>query len=174
MTRRTAKRSAKQTTELGHIGEIVVDSVADESCWPIGVGDAFPTRPSKRNILLKTANGGEMGHFGEKRITFTHDGDGGKEVVGLKFQVTDVRNLAVRRLFEHGSVVLVWSKRRGLLHLQSGHKRSHSHDPEGWLVRDQGQVHEIGFCSAGVTCRLRNRTIRVDPGHGYRCWWQCG
>ena len=76
------------------IGEIVVDSAADESCWPIGVGDAFPTRPSKRNILLKTANGGEMGHYGEKRITFTHDGDGGTEVVGLK--------------------------RRGLLHLQSG------------------------------------------------------
>ena len=89
------------------IGEIVVDSAADESCSPIGVGDAFPTTPSKRNILLKTANGGEMGHYGEMRITFTHDGDEGKEVVGLKFQVTDVRKplLAVRRLVEHGSVV---------------------------------------------------------------------
>ena len=94
------------------IGEIVVDSAADESCWPIGVGDAFPTRPSKRNILLKTANGGEMGHYGEKCITFTHDGDGGKEVVGLKFQVTDVRKplLAVRRLVEHGSVVSFGAK----------------------------------------------------------------
>ena len=88
------------------ISEIVVDSAADESCWPIGVGDAFPTRPSKRNILLKTANGGEMGHYGEKHITFTHDGDGCKEVVGLKFQVADVRKplLPVRRLVEHGSV----------------------------------------------------------------------
>ena len=94
------------------IGEIVVDSAADESCWPIGVGDALPTRPSKRNILLKTANGGEMGHNGEKCITFTHDGDGDKEVVGLKFQVTDVRKplLAVRRLVERGSVVSFGAK----------------------------------------------------------------
>ena len=87
------------------IGEIVVDSAADEPCWPIG-------GPSKRNILLKTANGGEMGHYGEKRITFTHDGDRGKEVVGLKFQVTNVRKplLAVRRLVEHGSVVSFGAK----------------------------------------------------------------
>ena len=94
------------------IREIVVDSAADESCWPIGVGGAFPTSPSKRNILLKTANGGEMGHCGEERVTFTHDGDGGKEVVGQKFQVTDVRKplFAVRRLVEHGSVVLFGAK----------------------------------------------------------------
>ena len=51
-------------------GEIVVESAADESCWPIGVGDASPTRPSKRNILLKTANGGEMGHYGGKAHHF--------------------------------------------------------------------------------------------------------
>ena len=53
-----------------------------------------------------------MGHYGEKCITFTHDGDGGKEVVGLKFQVTDVRKplLAVRRLVERGSVVSFGAK----------------------------------------------------------------
>ena len=94
------------------IGEIVVDSAADKSCWAIGVGDAFPTKPSKRNILLKTANGGETSHNGEKGITFTHDGDGDKEVVGLKFQVTDVRKplLAAPRLVEHGSVLSFGAK----------------------------------------------------------------
>ena len=41
------------------IGEIVVDSAADESCWPIGVGDAFPTRPSKRNTRKRKKRSAE-------------------------------------------------------------------------------------------------------------------
>ena len=87
------------------IGDITVDSAADESCWPKGLGDAFPTKPSKKNIVLKTANGEEMGHYGEKDVTFK-SGDGG-DIVGLKFQVTDVKKplLAVRRLVEKGNVV---------------------------------------------------------------------
>ena len=46
-----------------------------------------------------------MKHYGEKQVTFA--GTEGGEVVGLTFQVTDVRKplLAVRRLVEHGSVV---------------------------------------------------------------------
>lgn len=93
----------KKWASLG-VGDIVVDSAADESCWPVGQGDAFPTQPSKRRLLLKTANGGEMKHYGEKDITIqTPDG----EVLGLKFQVTDVHKplLAVRRLVEKGNVV---------------------------------------------------------------------
>ena len=84
-------------------GDITVDSAADESCWPKGQGDAFKTRPSKKRIILKTANGGEMGHYGEKDVTFKCDG----HIVGVKFQVTDVRKplLAVRRLVERGNVV---------------------------------------------------------------------
>ncbi len=35
--------------DLG-IGEITVDSVADESCWPKDFGGAFATRPSKKNV----------------------------------------------------------------------------------------------------------------------------
>ena len=86
-------------------GEIVVDSAADESCWPKDLGGAFETRPSTRNIQLRTANGGEMSHYGEKHVTFRSAND--EEVVGLKFQVTDVKKplLAVRRLVERGNVV---------------------------------------------------------------------
>ena len=53
---------------------------------------------------MKTANGGDMAHYGEKRITFKGNDD---EVVGLTFQVTDVQKplLAVRRLVERGNVV---------------------------------------------------------------------
>ena len=46
-----------------------------------------------------------MGHYGEKEITF-RSGES-EEVIGLRFQVTDVRKplLAVRRLVERGNVV---------------------------------------------------------------------
>ena len=85
------------------IGEIVVDSAADESCWPKDQGGAFELKPSKRNIKLMTANGGEMQHYGEKEVTFLNK----DRVIGMKFQVTDVKKplLAVRRLVEKGNVV---------------------------------------------------------------------
>jgi hypothetical protein len=94
----------KVWADLG-VGDIVVDSAADESCWPKGHGDAFETKPSRRKISLRTANGGEMGHYGEKEVTFRSGG--GDEVVGLRFQVTDVKKplLAVRRLVERGNRV---------------------------------------------------------------------
>ena len=97
-------RKAKQWVDLG-FGDIVVDSAADESCWPQGMGEAYPTKPSRKNILLKTANGSPMGHYGQKDILFQNAGDG--QVVGLTFQVTDVKKplLAVRRLTEKGNIV---------------------------------------------------------------------
>ena len=87
------------------LGEIAVDSAADESCWPKDLGGAFETKPSTKNILLRTANGGEMGHYGEKEITFRSGAS--EDVIGLRFQVTDVKKplLAVRRLVERGNVV---------------------------------------------------------------------
>ena len=39
------------------VGGIGVDSAADESCWPKGAGDAFPAKPSRKSILLRTTNG---------------------------------------------------------------------------------------------------------------------
>lgn len=99
------KKGREDWFDLG-VGDIVVDSAADESCWPKGAGDAFPTRRSSKNILLKTANGSEMNHYGEKEITFEHGDRGG--VVGMVFQVTDVTKplLSVRRLVERGSKVV--------------------------------------------------------------------
>jgi hypothetical protein len=90
-------------------GDIIVDSAADESCWPAGHGDAFPTKPAGKELKLRTANGGEMKHYGEKHVTFKYAG--AKGPVGLKFQVTDVKKplLAVRRLVEKGNVVMLSS-----------------------------------------------------------------
>ena len=88
-------------------GDIVVDSAADESCWPVGQGDAFPTKPSRRSMILKTANGEEMEHYGQKEVTFEHEN--GRDIIGLTFQVTDVKKplLAVRRLVEKGNKVVL-------------------------------------------------------------------
>jgi hypothetical protein len=98
------KPKEKKWASLG-VGDIVVDSAADESCWPKDLGGAFETKPSTKNIVLRTANGGEMGHYGEKEITI-RSGES-EDVIGLRFQVTDVKKplLAVRRLVERGSVV---------------------------------------------------------------------
>ena len=89
------------------MGDIVVDSAADESCWPVGQGDAFPTKPSKKNMILKTANGGDMRHYGQKEVIFEHANS--KDPIGLTFQVTDVKKplLAVRRLVEKGNKVVL-------------------------------------------------------------------
>ena len=55
----------KSWASLG-VGDNVVESAADESCWPKDVGGAFKTKPSVKNILLRTASGGEM----SQEITF--------------------------------------------------------------------------------------------------------
>ena len=90
-------------------GDIIVDSAADESCWPVGQGDAYPTKAASRKMVLRTANGGDMEHYGEKEVIFKYEGGEGKDPVGLKFQVTDVRKplLAVRRLVEKGNKVVL-------------------------------------------------------------------
>jgi hypothetical protein len=102
-------RAVNEGDGLVHLGkgDIIVDSAADESCWPAGHGDAFPTKPVAKELKLRTANGGEMRHYGEKHVTFKFDG--AKGPVGLKFQVTDVKKplLAVRRLVERGNVVML-------------------------------------------------------------------
>jgi hypothetical protein len=95
-------------TDLG-VGDIVIDSAADESCWPVGQGDAYPTKQSSRQLKLRTANGGEMTHYGEKEVFVKYKGGEAKDPIGMKFQVTDVRKplLAVRRLVERGNTVVL-------------------------------------------------------------------
>ena len=117
------KKKKTEWVSLG-VGEIIVDSAADESCWPKGHGDAFVTKPSRRRIELKTANGGSMEHYGEKDVTFRNGLDG--EVVGLRFQVTDVKKplLAVRRLVERGNIVSFGAEpsQNYILHIESGRR----------------------------------------------------
>ena len=52
-------------------------------------GGPSKTEPSIKNIVVRTANGGEMCQYGDKEVTFSC-GEGG-EMIGLQFQVTDVK-----------------------------------------------------------------------------------
>lgn len=92
--------------DLGY-GDIIVDSAADESCRPVGKGDAYPTKATDRRLRLRTANGGEMKHDGQKDSFFEGGQEGGP--LGLRFHVTDVNKplLSVRRLVECGSTVVL-------------------------------------------------------------------
>ena len=67
-----------------------MDPAADESCWPVDEGGAF--RSSKRNILLKAANGQAMQHVGEKDVTFKDKESG--EVLGITFKSQKSANLS--------------------------------------------------------------------------------
>jgi hypothetical protein len=86
-------------------GDIVIDSTADESCWPAGWEDAYPLKEGSRRMVLKTASGGGMAHHGQTKVSFKYEG--GKNIVGLAFHVADVKKplLAVRRSVENGTKV---------------------------------------------------------------------
>ena len=87
------------------LGEITVDSAADESCWPLVCGGAYPLKPPQKSMRLKTASGADMTHAGEKDITFRNGG--GEEVLGMTFQVTGVKRAlaAAWRVAEKGNII---------------------------------------------------------------------
>jgi hypothetical protein len=89
-----------------HIGEITVDSAAEESVCPQGWCREFGTKEAMKKLKFVNASGGEMGHYGERIANFKVVGkDSG--VMSLNFQVSDVQKplVAVRRITEKGNIV---------------------------------------------------------------------
>ena len=141
--------------DLG-LGDITVDSAADESCWPKGLGGAFEMKESNRNIKLKVANGSDMGHYGEKDVTFREKSSG--DVMGLKFQVTDVRKplLAVRRLIEKNNVVQFGPKpEQNYIHNLDTGKKVMMENVGGSYVIKANFVKWIGSEEQGFTRQAR-------------------
>ena len=90
-------------------GEITIDSAAEESVCPEDWEKEFGTRKVRPGGELKfrNASGGKMKHFGARTVTFkAEDGDEGK-VMGLEFQVSEVKKplAAVWRIAEKGNIV---------------------------------------------------------------------
>ena len=148
------------------IGNIIIDSAAVESCWPVGQGDAFPTLPSNRKMVLKTANGRDMEHYGQKEILFRCNSGEGKEPIGLlTFQVTDVKKplLAVRRLVERGNqVVLAAGDGESYIHSDWSTTKVPMKKKGGSF--DRGSLREadrsVGFYPAGM---IGARKLAIRP-----------
>ena len=90
-------------------GEITIDSAAEESVCPEGWEKHFGTRPvgPGGEMKFRTASGAKMRHYGSRLANFTAR-DGDKErLMGLEFQVSDVRKplAAVWRIAEKGNIV---------------------------------------------------------------------
>jgi hypothetical protein len=88
------------------VGEITVDSAAEESVCPREWCKDFGTRAPDKLLKFVNASGGPMGHYGERTANFKLEG---KEsgIMSLNFQVSDVQKplVAVRRITEKGNVV---------------------------------------------------------------------
>ena len=85
--------------------EITVDSAADESVCPRHWAEQFGMGPIEKKLKLVNASGGEIGHYGSRKVAFQPDGVG--RVLGMGFEVTDVKKplMAVSRICERGHVV---------------------------------------------------------------------
>jgi hypothetical protein len=88
------------------IGEITVDSAAEESVCPRDWCQEFGTKTPTKWLKFVNASGGQMGHYGERTAKFRVLG---REtgIMSLNFQVSDVQKplVAVRRIAEKGNIV---------------------------------------------------------------------
>ena len=88
-------------------GEIVVDSGAAESVCPWEWAGQFPVKavPRDRQRNFLNASGGQMGHYGEKRVRCGFEGL--SVPVNMTFQVSECRNplASVARITENGNIV---------------------------------------------------------------------
>ena len=91
------------------IGEICIDSAAEESVCPenwekgFGTGKIAPGKEMK----FRNASGGKMNHYGSRAVTFKAEDAKEGTMMGMEFQVSDVKKplVAVWRIAEKGNIV---------------------------------------------------------------------
>ena len=71
------------------VGEITVDSAAEESVCLREWGKQYPMREPAKWLNFTNASGGHMKHYGERRTTFRAGKEG--PVLGMTFQASDVQ-----------------------------------------------------------------------------------
>ena len=100
----TVMENGPKWRKLGS-GEITVDSAAEESACPKEWCPEYPTKKPTRWMKFANASGGQMGHYGEKAVTFTTGPEA--KAMSLGFQVSDVQKplAVVRRITEKGNRV---------------------------------------------------------------------
>lgn len=87
------------------VGEITIDSAAEESVCPREWGKQYPLREPAKWLDFTNASGGHMKHYGERRATFRAGKEG--PVLGMTFQASDVQKplAAVWRIADKGNRV---------------------------------------------------------------------
>ena len=90
-------------------GEIWVDSAAEESVCPEKWMEEFGTSPIApgKEMKFRNASGGPMKHIGARAVTFTAPASENGNVMGMEFQVSEVRKplAAVWRIADKGNIV---------------------------------------------------------------------
>ena len=91
------------------IVKVAIDSAAAESVCPPDWAPEFKVRPCApgEQQTFVNASGGDIEHYGEKKVAL-RAGDAGKEkIIGLPFQACNVKRplAAVRRICEKGNIV---------------------------------------------------------------------
>ena len=118
--------------------KIAIDSAAAESVCPMDWAGQFKVKPcvpgQERSFI--NASGGEIKHYGEKRVALLTKGSSGSErKIGLPFQACDVKRplAAVRRICEKGNIVQFGpgEKDNFIMNVQSQEKI--------WLKQEKGQ-----------------------------------
>ena len=95
--------------EAGEIREVTIDSAAEESVcpkdWEVECG--LKRVADENKLRLVSANGGKIEHYGEREVKFKAEGVGGVGMMGMIFQVSDVRKplAAVWRICDKGNRV---------------------------------------------------------------------
>ena len=104
------KVATKEIAEIGKRVKIGIDSCAAETVCPQGWASEFKMEPVKPGEMLNLVNasGGKIGHYGERKVALqTEDEFGWEKVIGLPFQVCDVKRplAAVSQICKKGNIV---------------------------------------------------------------------
>ena len=99
----------KSKYEVGERREVTIDSAAEESVCPKAWEEQSGLREvaDEKKLRLVSANGGRIEHYGEREVNFEAEEAEGGGLMGMVFQVSDVRKplAAVWRICQKGNRV---------------------------------------------------------------------
>ena len=106
----TKKFAIKEVCEIRKRVKIGIDSCAAETVCPQGWANEFKMEPVKSGEMLNLVNasGCKIGNYGERKVALqTVDEFGWEKVIGLPFQVCDVKRplAAVSQICKKGNLV---------------------------------------------------------------------
>ena len=136
--RKHVKFARKEICEVRKRVKIGIDSCAAETVCPQGWASEFKMETVKPGnaLNLVNASGGKIGHYGERKVALqTEDEFGWEKVIGLPFQVCDVKRplAAVSQICKKGNIVQFGEKEEDCFIMNVGTQE------RIWLSLENGQ-----------------------------------